>query len=210
MDSKSYPSQTSFESNTSESQSRLLSSISCTTLPKKSTKPKLGNDEQNKPKNFPSKYQFNTKDDPRNSFKTSVLGKRTAWRRARSMSLDLPGRRRSLGRLEETTRGHHEDVSDSCRSPSEQDGSERKTYDNFVAEHVSSSQMTSHSATRNLTQVHTMCADLINDLEEQLRDINAGEGSRRKDDIQRRRRPPDTVKENSLSGMLPCIHLRFS
>jgi hypothetical protein len=209
MDSKSYPSQTSFESNTSESQSRLLSSISCTTLPKKSTKPKTGNDDQNKPKNFPSKYQFTTKDDPRNSFKTSVLGKRTAWRRARSMSLDLPGRRRSLGRLEESTRGHHEDVSDTCRSPSEQDeSSERKTYDNFVAEHVSS-QMTSHSTTRNLTQVHTMCADLISDLEEQLRDINAGEGSsRRKDDT--RRRLPDTVKENSLSGMLPCSHLRFS
>jgi len=50
-----------------------------------------------------------------------------------------------------------------------------------------------------------MCADLINVLEEQLRDINAGEGKKRKDDIERR--PPDQAQENSLSGKLNTLYM---
>jgi hypothetical protein len=61
---------------------------------------------------------------------------------------------------------------------------------------------------RNLVQINTVCEDLINVLEEKLRDINAGAG---KDDISSRR-PNHPVtsklnhpKETSLSGTVLVI-----
>jgi hypothetical protein len=105
------------------------------------------------------------------------------------------------------------------RRSSERNESELKTYDNFVAEHEVQHVTTMPSgaayggdnsavpSTGHLDRVHTMCEDLINVLEEQLRDINAG-GSvdRRNDDIRGRRCIPATSasahKETSLSGRL--------
>ncbi len=84
------------------------------TLPKKFTHQKT-DDEKPKnfqPKNFQPKNlseQQHTKEDQQSqpgveavSFKTSAVGRTSAWRRARSMSLDLPSRRRTISKMEYT------------------------------------------------------------------------------------------------------------